>query len=114
MKHLFLTSILFLTSLSITAQESFNGMWLNEGSDYIKTMLASEYAVVQCYNTSFDEFRVINEELLEQSPTKFVTNLYNKENGYNVKIEYTLISTDSISAVYSGDLEGTYILTRLY
>ena len=35
MKHL------FLTSLSITAQESFNGMWLNEGSDYIKTMLAA-------------------------------------------------------------------------
>jgi len=114
MKHLFLTSILFLTSLSVTAQESFNGMWLKEGSDYICTILASEYAVVNCYNTSFEEFDVIPEEIITQDGNSFTSNLYNPDNGYRVKIEYTLISTDSISAVYSGDLEGTYILTRLY
>jgi len=43
-----------------------------------------------------------------------LTNLYNKENGYKVNIEYTLIAPDTISTTYSGDLEGTYILTRLY
>ena len=114
MKHLFLTSILFLTSLLVTAQESFNGMWLNEGSDYIKTILASEYEVLSVCNTSFEEYKVLNEVILEEGTTSFLTNLYNKENGYKVTIEYTLISTDTISTTYSGDLEGTYILTRLY
>ena len=46
MKHLIFTTILFLTSLSVTAQESFNGMLLNQGSDYICTILALEYVVV--------------------------------------------------------------------
>ena len=64
--------------------------------------------------TSFEEYKVLNEEILEEGTTSFLTNLYNKENGYKVNIEYTLISTDSISTTYSGDLEGTYILTRLY
>ena len=114
MKHLFLTSILFLTSLLVTAQESFNGMWLNEGSDYIKTILASEYEVLSVCNTSFEEYKVLTEVILEEGTTSFLTNLYNKENGYKVSIEYTLISTDTISTTYSGDLEGTYILTRLY
>ena len=114
MKHLFFTSILFLTSLLVTAQESFNGMWLNEGSDYICTILASEYAVVNCYNTSFEEYDVIPEEIIKQDGNSFTSSLYNPDNGYRVQIEYTLISTDSISAAYSGDVEGTYILTRLY
>ena len=114
MKHLFLTSILFLTSLLVTAQESFNGMWLNEGSDYIKTILASEYEVLSVCNTSFEEYKVLNEEILEKGATSFLTHLYNEENGYKVTIEYTLISTDSISTNYTGDLEGAYILTRLY
>ena len=105
---------LILTSLSVTAQESFNGMWLNEGSDYIKTILASEYEVLSVCNTSFEEYKVLNEVILEDGTTSFLTNLYNKENGYKVNIEYTLISTDTISTTYSGDLEGTYILTRLY
>ena len=114
MKHLFFTTILFLTSLSVTAQESFNGMWLNEGSDYIKTILASKYEVLSVCNTSFEEYKVLNEVILEEGTTSFLTNLYNKENGYKVSIEYTLISTDTISTTYSGDFEGTYILTRLY
>ena len=103
-----------LTSLLVTAQESFNGMWLNEGSDYIKTILASEYEVLSVCNTSFEEYKVLNEVILEEGTTSFLTNLYNKENGYKVNIEYTLISPDTISTTYSGDLEGTYILTRLY
>jgi hypothetical protein len=114
MKNLFFTSILFLTSLLVTAQESFNGMWLNEGSDHIKTILASEYEVLSVCNTSFEEYKVLNEVILEEGTTSFLTNLYNKENGYKVNIEYTLISKDSISTTYSGDEDGTYILTRLY
>ena len=54
-----------MTSLSVTAQESFNGMWLNEGSDYIKTILASEYEVLSVCNTSFEEYKVLNEVILE-------------------------------------------------
>jgi hypothetical protein len=114
MKNLFIASILFLTSLTLTAQESFNGMWLNEGSDYICTILASEYAVVKCYNTSFEEYDVIPEEIIKQDGNSFTSRLHNPDNGYTVSIEYTLISKDTISAKYSGDSDEYYLLTRLY
>lgn len=114
MKNLFITLCLVLTSFTLTAQEAFNGIWKTEGSDYLKTILASDYAVVQCFNTSFEEYDVITEEILDESATSFVTKLYNPANGYEVTIEYTLINSDSISSKYFGDVRGTYALTRLY
>mgnify|MGYP003640844269 CR=1 FL=1 len=53
MKQLFFISILFLTSLSITAQESFNGIWKSENSSYVTTILASEYAVNNFHKYTF-------------------------------------------------------------
>ena len=63
MKNLFITLCLVLTSLTLTAQEAFNGIWKNEGSSYLKTILASDYAVLQCFNTSFEEQDFIAEEI---------------------------------------------------
>ncbi len=114
MKNLFITLCLVLTSLTLTAQEAFNGIWKNEGSSYLKTILASDYAVLQCFNTSFEEQDVITEEIFDEGETSFATKLYNPDNGYRVTIEYTLITKDSISIKYTGDVRGTYALTRLY
>jgi hypothetical protein len=114
MKNLFITLCLVLTSLTLTAQEAFNGIWENEGSNYLKTILASDYAVLQCFNTSFTEQDVITEELIKKTNNSFTTILRNPANGYEVTIEYTLINNDSISSKYTGDIRGTYGLTRLY
>ncbi len=114
MKNLFITLCLVLTSLTLTAQEAFNGIWKNEGSSYLKTILASDYAVLQCFNTSFEEQDVITEEIFDEGATSFITKLHNPDNGYKVTIEYTLITRDSISTKYTGDVRGTYALTRLY
>jgi len=114
MKNLFITLCLVLTSLTLTAKEAFNGIWKNEGSDYLKTILASDYAVLQCFNTSFEEYDAITEEIFNEEKTSFITKLYNPDNGYRVTIEYTLITRDSISTKYTGDVRGTYALTRLY
>jgi hypothetical protein len=114
MKNLFITLCLVLTSLTLTAQEAFNGMWINSGSDYIKTILASEYKVLRVYNTSFDEYRVIGETIEGEGKNEFYTRLYNKENGYKVTVKYKLQSADTIVAVYSGHINQTHTLTRLY
>jgi hypothetical protein len=114
MKNLFITLCLVLTSLTLTAQEAFNGIWKTEGSNYLKTILASDYAVLQCFNTSFEEYDVITEEIFDEGVTSFITKLHNPDNGYRVTIEYTLITRDSISTKYTGDVRGTYALTRLY
>ena len=114
MKNLFITLCLVLTSLTLTAQKAFNGIWKNEGSSYLKTILASDYAVLQCFNTSFEEQDVITEEIFDEGETSFATRLHNPDNGYKVTIEYTLITRDSISIKYTGDVRGTYALTRLY
>jgi hypothetical protein len=114
MKNLFITLCLVLTSLTLTAQEAFNGMWINSGSDYIKTILASEYKVLRVYNTSFDEYRVIGETIQSERKNEFYTRLYNQENGYKVTIRYKQKSADTIVAVYSGHINQTHTLTRLY
>jgi len=114
MKNLIIALFIALASFTAKAQEQFNGIWANSGSDYMKTILASEYSVIQVYNTSFDEYRVINETILSEDDKTFTTKLHNKENGYTVKIEYLLINKDSISIKFTGHVNKTYGLTRLY
>ena len=114
MKNLFITLCLVLTSLTLTAQEQFNGIWQSEGTDYLKTILASEYSVLGCHNTSFKEYDIITEEIVVKDGNRFITKLHNPDNGYRVTIEYTLINKDSISSKYTGDITGVYGIKRLY
>ena len=53
MTRLFIALSFLVTLSTLTAQESFNGMWESEDSSYITTIIASEYAVLDIYNTSF-------------------------------------------------------------
>ena len=88
-------------------------MWESEDSSYITTIIASEYKVLSVFNTSFLEYRVINEDIISRDKNKFTTELNNEQNGYSVTIEYTLKNQDTLILKYSKDLEGEYILTRL-
>ena len=114
MKNLIIALFITLTSFTAKAQEQFNGIWQSEGTDYLKTILASEYSVLQCYNTSFKEYNVITEKVVVKEKNKFITELYNPDNGYRVTIEYTLINKDSISSKYTGDITGVYGIKRLH
>ena len=114
MKKLFITLSLLFTFSILTAQEDFNGMWKSEDSSYITTIIASEYKVLNVFNTSFVEYRVLAEDIISQENNKFTTELNNEQNGYSVIIEYILKNKDTLILKYSKDLEGEYILTRLY
>ena len=114
MKNLIIALFITLSSLSLKAQEEFNGMWKNEASHSIKTILASPYSILSCNSTSFSDFHIINEQVIHKSAKSFTTILENKANGYEVKIEYILINKDSILSKYTGDHTGTYILTKIY
>ena len=113
MKKLFITLSLLFTFSILTAQEDFNGMWGSEDSSYLTTIIASEYKVLNVFNTSFVEHRVITEDIISRDKNKFTTELNNEQNGYSVTIEYTLKNQDTLILKYSKDLEGEYILTRL-
>jgi flagellar hook assembly protein FlgD len=89
-------------------------MWESEDSSYITTIIASEYAVLDIYNTSFEEHRVIPEEITSQGKSKFTTTLNNPNNGYSVKIKYALKDSNTIVCSYSGDTNEKFTLTRLY
>ena len=114
MKKLFITLSLLFTFSILTAQENFNGIWGSEDSSYITTIIASEYKVLSVFNTSFLEYRVITEDIISRDKNKFTTELNNEQNGYSVIIEYILKDKDTLILKYSKDLEGEYILTRLY
>ena len=63
MTRLFIALSFLVTFFTLTAQESFNGMWESDDSSYITTILASEYSVLEVYNTSFVEYRRIDEKI---------------------------------------------------
>jgi hypothetical protein len=114
MKKLFITLLLLSTFSILTAQEGFNGIWGSDDSSYLTTIIASEYKVLNVFNTSFVEYRVLTEDIISQENNKFTTELNNEQNGYSVIIEYTLKDKNTLILKYSKDLEGEYILTRLY
>ena len=114
MTRLFIALSFLVTFSTLTAQEDFNGMWESEDSSYITTIIASEYAVLDIYNTSFEEHRVISEEITSQGKSKFTTTLNNPNNGYSVKIKYALKDSNTIVCNYSGDTNDKFTLTRLY
>lgn len=114
MTRLFIALSFLVTFSTLTAQESFNGMWESDDSSYITTILASEYAVLEVYNTSFVECKRVSEEITSQGKSKFTTEIYNPENGYSVKIKYNLKDPNTIVCSYSGDTEGKFIINRIY
>ena len=89
MKNLFIT-LLLLVSSQLFAQQELNGLWQDEDSSYLTTIIASEYAVLVVFNTSFEEYRVIPEKIIDYKNNRLTTNLKNPLNGYNVQIEYSL------------------------
>ena len=113
MKKLFITLSLLFTFSILTAQENFNGIWGSDDTSYMTTIIASEYKVLNVFNTSFVDHRVITENIISRDKNKFTTELNNEQNGYSVTIEYTLKNQDTLILKYSKDLEGEYILTRL-
>ena len=113
MKKLFITLLLLFTFSILTAQEEFNGIWGSDDTSYMTTIIASEYKVLNVFNTSFVEHRVITENIISRDKNKFTTELNNEQNGYSVTIEYTLKNQDTLILKYSKDLEGEYILTRI-
>ena len=114
MKKLFITLSLLFTFSILTAQEGFNGIWGSDDTSYMTTIIASEYKVLNVFNTSFVEHRVITEDIISRDKNKFTTELNNEQNGYSVTIEYTLKDKNTLILKYTKDLEGEYILTRLY
>ena len=114
MKKLFITLFLLFTFSILTAQEEFNGMWESEDSSYLTTIIATKYKILSVFNTSFEEYRVITEDIVSQEGNKFITELNNDRNGYSVTVEYTLKDKETLILKYAKDLEGEYILTRLY
>ena len=114
MTRLFIALSFLVTFSTLTAQEDFNGIWGGDDSSYLTTIIASKYKVLKVFNTSFEETRIVNEEIVKQKGDKFTTELNNELNGYSVKIEYSLKNKDTLILKYSRDLEGEYLLTRLY
>jgi hypothetical protein len=110
MKKLLITFILIF-SLSIQAQEQFEGSWGTKTSSHTTTIIASEYAILKVFNFSFEEDSYIEEEILNQKDDKFTTKLYNPENGYEVEIKYYFIK-DKLYCKFSGDYDGLIEMYR--
>ena len=113
MKNLFITTLLLLTTFISKAQEQFEGVWAKEGSVYETIIMASEYAVMDVFNYSFESDKVIKETILFQSKNTLVTKLYNVSNGYSVKMEYTIKDEKTLYCNITGHLNKKITLTKI-
>lgn len=104
--------ILLLTSLISSSQEQFEGIWVSKTSTFKTTIITSEYAILKVFNFSFVENKIINEKIIKQSNSGFTTELYNKSNGYLVKIKYKLKDDNTLICYFSGHLNKKITLTR--
>ena len=113
MKNLFITILLLLTTFISKAQEQFEGVWAKEGSVYETIIMASEYAVMDVFNYSFESDKVIKETILFQSKNTLVTKLHNPSNGYSVKMEYTIKDKETLYCNITGHLNKKITLTKI-
>lgn len=113
MKNLIIALFITLSSLSLKAQEKFNGMWKSEGTTYVTTILASEYSVLSITNTSFNKLKTLKENILKQTSSELTTSIYNKDNGYTAEIEYKMLDDNTISSTYSTFPGEVYILKKI-
>jgi len=113
MKKLFITTFLLLITLTSKAQEQFEGTWVSEGSTFKTTILASEYSIMEVFNFSFVDNRLIKEKIKSRSKTMFTTTLYNAHNGYSVDITYTMKDKNTLIKHMSGHLNKKIYLKKL-
>ena len=102
-----------VTSLSLKAQEQFEGAWVSETSSYYTIILASEYKVLNIHNFSFYENKIIKEKILSQTKYSIKTLLYNPSNGYTVNIDYRIKHKDTLVLKFTGDLNETIKFTKI-
>lgn len=104
--------VLVLLGTQTQAQKQFEGQWVTDTSSYVTTIIASDYAVLQVFDFSFEYDNFINESILEQDDYSFTTECYNLRNGYRVTIVYKSKNEDTITCEFSGDFNGVIELTR--
>ena len=112
MKKLLLLIALTTTLLS-NAQEQFRGVWESEESDYLTTILSSDYEVSKIFNFSLVKNRFINENIVYQDKDTIKTKYKLKHNGYSVSIKYYFKNKDTLVNEYSGDNTDIIFLTRV-
>ncbi len=104
-------TLLLIFSLSIQAQEQFEGSWTSDTSTHTTVIIASGYAILKVFNFSFEEDSYIEEEIINQQDDSFETKLYNAENGYEVFIKYYFIDNE-MYCEFSGNYNGLVLLQK--
>ena len=104
-------TLLLIFSLSIQAQEQFEGSWTSDTSTHTTVIIASEYAILKVFNFSFEEDSYIEEEIINQQNDSFETKLYNAENGYEVFIKYYFIE-NKMYCEFSGGYNGLVLMQK--
>jgi len=97
MKKLFLALLFNLITLTAFGQDDFS---------------VGDYGVSQVVNYNPWNEDVIEEKIIKRNKYTFITHLFNKRNGYSVKVKYKLKDKNNLICKFTGDLKKTVHLTR--
>ena len=112
MKKLFLALLFNLITLTAFSQDNFAGWWESKTSKYITMIYVGDYGVSQVVNYNPWNEDVIEERIIKRNKNTFITHLFNKRNGYSVKVKYKLKDKNNLTCKFTGDLKRTVYLTR--
>ena len=112
MKNLFLALLFNLISITSFSQNNFKGWWECKVSEYITIISTGEYGVSQVINYNPFKDSYVEEKIIKKNKSTFITHLFNKRNGYSVKVKYKLKDKNNLICKFTGDLKRTVYLTR--
>ena len=115
MKKLLLSICMLITMTSYSQiSKDIQGLWKSKKSSYYVLVVANEEDKLKFTNVSWSEGNVLKEEILEKEKEYIITQIYNPENDWWVKIKYTMVDENTVKCEFSGDSSNVSIYKRQY
>ena len=100
-------------SEDINLLQKYEGIWTTEDSAFITVFTHNpNNDTLQVYAFSFDHNGLVEEKIIDIKDAVVKTHVINSLNGWDVEIEYKVISDNMLIGKFSGDTDGESLFHR--
>ena len=115
MKKLGLILLLFIPLISLGQfQEKLAGIWQGERTSHYSLIVHNKETGLQFVSVSWEEGSILQERIEKEGEDYIITSITNPDNGWSVRIKYTLLNENEILCEFTGDSENKSVYKRVY
>ena len=115
MKKLGLILLLFIPLISLGQfQEKLAGIWQGERTSHYSLIVHNKETGLQFVNVSWEQESILQERIEKEGEDYIITSITNPDNGWSVRIKYTLLNENEILCEFTGDSENKSVYKRVY